>query len=142
MSQGGSLMRSLFLAAALVAGASAPALAQDAAAGEKVFAQCRACHQVGETAKNAVGPILNGLFGRKSGTVEGYSYSAANKNSGITWDEAVFREYIKDPKAKIPGTKMVYAGLKNDKSIDDLIAFLKQYDATGKKMAGLESADP
>jgi cytochrome c len=133
-------MRSLFLAAALVAGASAPALAQDAAAGEKVFAQCRACHQIGETAKNAVGPVLNGLFGRKSGTVEGYSYSAANKNSGITWDEAVFREYIKDPKAKIPGTKMVYAGLKNDKSIDDLIAFLKQYDATGKKTAEIDAA--
>ena len=133
-------MRSLFLAAALVVVASAPALAQDAAAGEKVFAQCRACHQVGETAKNAVGPVLNGLFGRKSGTVEGYSYSAANKNSGITWDEAVFREYIKDPKAKIPGTKMVYAGLKNDKSIDDLIAFLKQYDATGKKTAGIDAA--
>ena len=109
-------MRSLFLAAALVAGASAPALAQDAAAGEKVFAQCRACHQVGETAKNAVGPVLNGLFGRKSGTIEGYSYSPANKNSGITWDEATFREYIKDPKAKIPGTKMVYAGLKDEQA--------------------------
>ena len=133
-------MRSLFLAAALVAGASAPALAQDAAAGEKVFAQCRACHQIGETAKNAVGPILNGLFGRKSGTIEGYSYSPANKNSGITWDEATFREYIKDPKAKIPGTKMVYAGLKDEKRIDDLIAFLKQYDAAGKKTAGIDAA--
>jgi cytochrome c len=133
-------MRSLFLAAALVAGASAPALAQDAAAGEKVFVQCRACHQIGETAKNAVGPILNGLFGRKSGTIEGYSYSPANKNSGITWDEATFREYIKDPKAKIPGTKMVYAGLKDEKRIDDLIAFLKQYDAAGKKTVGIDAA--
>src|SRR5215207_6119577 len=133
-------MRSLFLAAALVAGASAPALAQDAAAGEKVFVQCRACHQIGETAKNAVGPILNGLFGRKSGTIEGYSYSSANKNSGITWDEVTFREYIKDPKAKIPGTKMVYAGLKDEKRIDDLIAFLKQYDAAGKKTAGIDAA--
>jgi cytochrome c len=129
-------MRSFIPALLLLAASSSASFAQDAAAGEKVFAQCRACHQIGETAKNAVGPILNGLFGRKSGTVEGYSYSAANKNSGITWDEAVFREYIKDPKAKIPGTKMVYAGLKNDKSIDDLIAFLKQYDATGKKTAG------
>jgi cytochrome c len=133
-------MRSLFLAAALVAGASAPALAQDAAAGEKVFVQCRACHQIGETAKNAVGPILNGLFGRKSGSIEGYSYSPANKNSGITWDEATFREYIKDPKAKIPGTKMVYAGLKDEKRIDDLIAFLKQYDAAGKKTVGIDAA--
>ena len=111
--------------------------AQDAAAGEKTFAQCRACHQIGESAKNAVGPVLNGLFGRKAGSVEGYSYSAANKNSGITWDEATFAEYIKDPKAKVPGTKMIYAGLKDEQRIKDLIAFLKQFDATGKK-AGAE----
>ena len=109
--------------------------AQDAAAGEKAFAQCRACHQVGETAKNAVGPVLNGLFGRKAGTVEGYAYSPANKNSGITWDEAVFREYIQNPRAKIPGTKMVYAGLKDEQRINDLVAYLKQFDATGKKTA-------
>ena len=111
------------------------AQAQDAAAGEKTFAQCRACHQIGPTAKNAVGPVLNGIIGRKAGTVEGYNYSPANKNSGITWDEATFREYIKDPKAKIPGTKMVYAGLKDEKRIDDLVAFLKQFDASGKKAA-------
>jgi len=126
-------MRFLFLSAALILAGAAPASAQDAAAGEKVFAQCRACHQIGETAKNAVGPVLNGLFGRHSGSVEGYSYSPANKNSGITWDEATFREYIKDPKAKIPGTKMIFPGIKDEKRIEDLIAFLKQYDATGKK---------
>ncbi len=109
------------------------AKAQDAAAGEKVYAQCRACHQVGEKARNTVGPVLNGLFGRKSGTVEGYSYSEANKKASLTWDEATFSEYIKDPRAKIPGTKMIYAGLKDEKRIADLIAFLKQYDASGKK---------
>lgn len=109
------------------------AAAQDAAAGEKVFVQCRACHQVGEKAKNAVGPVLNGLFGRKAGTVEGYNYSDANKNSGITWDEATFAEYIKNPRAKIPGTKMVYAGLKDEGQIKNLIAFLQQFDASGKK---------
>lgn len=108
-------------------------LAQDAGAGEKVFAQCRACHQVGETAKNGVGPHLNSLFTRKAGSVEDYNYSPANKNSGLTWDEATFREYIKDPRAKIPGTKMVYAGLKDEKRIEDLIAYLKQFDASGKK---------
>jgi cytochrome c len=108
--------------------------AQDAAAGEKVFSVCRACHQVGESAKNAVGPVLNGLFGRNSGTIEGYSYSPANKNSGITWDEATFREYIKDPRAKVPGTKMVYAGLKDEQRVNDLVAYLKQFDATGKKV--------
>ncbi|EKS41789.1 MULTISPECIES: c-type cytochrome [Afipia] len=107
--------------------------AQDVAAGEKSFNKCRACHQVGETAKNSVGPELNGLFGRKSGSVAGYNYSEANKNSGITWDEAVFAEYIKDPKAKIPGTKMAFAGIKKDDEIKDLTAYLKQFGADGKK---------
>ncbi len=109
------------------------ALAQDAANGEKVFLQCRACHQVGETAKNGVGPVLNGLFGRKSGTISGYNYSQANKDAGITWDEQTFSEYIKDPKTKIQGTKMVYAGLKDETRIKDLIGFLKQFDAAGKR---------
>ncbi|MPR05529.1 c-type cytochrome [Microvirga tunisiensis] len=107
--------------------------AQDMAAGERVFAQCRACHQVNENAKNAVGPHLNGLFGRVAGSVEGYNYSPANKNSGITWDEATFREYIQNPRAKIPGTKMVYAGLKDEQRINDLIAYLKQFNAQRQK---------
>jgi cytochrome c len=107
--------------------------AGDPAAGEKIFLKCRACHQIGETAKNAVGPKLNGLFGRPAGSIEGYSYSAANKNSGITWDEATFRDYIRAPQAKIPGTKMVFPGLKSDQEIDDAVAFLKQFDAGGKK---------
>lgn len=128
-------MRVMMFAAvlALVGITIGQAQAQDAAAGEKVFAVCKACHQIGETAKNGVGPELNGLIGRHSGSVAGYNYSAANKNSGLTWDEATFREYIKDPKAKVPGTKMVFAGLKDEKKIDDLIAFLKQFDASGKK---------
>jgi cytochrome c len=130
-------MRLSLLSAAFLVASVGGALAQDPAAGEKVFAACRACHQIGENAKNAVGPVLNGLFGRKSGTIEGYSYSPANKNSGITWDEATFREYIKDPKAKIPGTKMIYAGLKDEQRISDLIAYLKQFDATGKKTSAL-----
>ncbi|CAM5454265.1 Cytochrome c550 OS=Afipia felis OX=1035 GN=cycA PE=4 SV=1 [Afipia felis] len=128
-------MRGIVAATALtlaVAGVS-QAQAQDAAAGEKVFAVCKACHQIGENAKNGVGPELNGVIGRHSGSVAGYNYSAANKNSGLTWDEATFREYIKDPKAKVPGTKMVFAGLKDEKKIDNLIAFLKQFDASGKK---------
>lgn len=126
-------MRRVLILVLASVGAMSPAKAQDAAAGEKVFVQCRACHQVGETAKNGVGPMLNGLFGRKSGTIENYTYTDANKNSGITWDEATFIEYIKDPRAKIPGTKMVYAGLKDEQRVKDLIAFLKQYDASGKK---------
>jgi len=110
-----------------------PAAAQDAAAGERSFNKCRACHQVGESARNMVGPELNGLIGRHSGAVEGYSYSAANKNSGLTWDETTFTDYIKDPRAKIPGTKMIFAGIKNEKEIADLTAFLKQFGKDGKK---------
>ena len=109
--------------------------AQDAASGEKIFNKCRPCHQVGETARNSVGPTLNGLFGRKSGTEEGYNYSDANKSSGITWDEPTFATYIKDPKAKIPGTKMTFAGIKSDNEIKDLTAFLKQFDKVGKSAA-------
>jgi cytochrome c len=109
-----------------------PAVAQDAEAGKAVFGQCRACHAVGETAKNGVGPVLNGLFGRKSGTVAGYNYSEANKNSGKVWDEATFTAYIKDPKGQMPGTKMVYAGLKDEARIANLIAYLKTFNADGK----------
>ena len=111
------------------------AIAQDAAAGEKVFLVCKVCHQVGDSAKNAVGPVLNGLFGRKAGTVAGYSYSDANKNSGITWDEATFSEYIKDPKAKVPGTKMAFAGLKDEQKTKDLIAYLHTFDKAPVKLA-------
>ncbi|MBR2120230.1 MAG: cytochrome c family protein [Afipia sp.] len=126
-------MRGLLFITLLVVACSGEVRAQDAVAGEKVFAVCKACHQIGENAKNVVGPTLNGLIGRKAGSVPGYSYSVANKDSGITWDESTFREYIKDPKAKIPGTKMIYAGLKDEKRTTDLIAFLKQFDADGKK---------
>jgi cytochrome c len=75
---------------------------------------------------------LNGLDGRKAGTVDGYNYSDANKNSGITRDEATFKDYIKDPRAKVPGTKMVFAGIKNDKELDDLWSYLKQFAANGQ----------
>ena len=116
----------------LACAAASPALGQDVAAGKTSFNKCLPCHSVGDGAKNKVGPVLNGLNGRKSGTVEGYSYSEANKNSGITWDEATFKDYIKDPRAKIPGTKMVFAGIKNEQEARDLWAFLAQYDKDGK----------
>ena len=121
------------VAAALVgAFITTSARAQDVSAGERSFNKCRACHQVGEGAKNLVGPQLNGLFGRHTGEVEGYSYSTANKGANITWDEAVFAEYIKDPKAKIPGTKMAFAGIKKESEVNDLWAFLAQFDKDGK----------
>jgi cytochrome c len=128
-------MKKLTLSALVVIASSATAsaaLAQDAAAGKTSFNKCLACHAVGEGARNKVGPQLNGLVGRKSGTAPDYSYSDANKNSGITWNEAQFKDYINDPKAKIPGTKMAFAGIKNEKEVNDLWAFLAQYDKDGK----------
>jgi cytochrome c len=121
----------LVVVAALAAVLPATVAAQNAEDGKAVFNKCRACHQVGPNAKNMVGPALNGLIGRKAGTIEGFNYSEANKNSGIVWDEETFREYIKNPKAKMPNTKMVFPGLSDEKDIGDLLAFLKQYAADG-----------
>ena len=94
----------------------------DAAAGEKAFAPCKACHAFG---KNGVGPNLTGVVGRKAASEEGYNYSAALKGSGITWDEANLHEWLVDPKKKVPGTKMVFPGIKDPKKVDDIIAYLK-----------------
>ncbi len=126
--------KTTFAALAFIAAVTASPLAyaQDVAAGKSSFNKCIACHAIGENAKNKVGPELNGLNGRKSGTAAGYSYSDANKNSGLTWDEATFKDYIKDPKAKIPGTKMAFAGIKKETEVNDLWAFLAQFDADGK----------
>jgi cytochrome c len=125
-----SILSALVVVTSLMTASAA--LAQDAAAGKASFNKCMACHAIGEGAKNKVGPVLNGLDGRKTGTIEGYSYSEANKNSGITWNKEQFLDYIKDPKAKIPGTKMSFAGIKNETEANNLWAFLSQYDKDGK----------
>ena len=127
-----ALARSVLLGSVLL-GSLSTASAQDVALGEKVFFKCKACHQIGEGAKNAVGPVLNGIVGRKAGTYPDYSYSDANKNSGLTWDEATLKEYLKNPRAKVPGTKMIFPGLPKDEDIDNVIAYLKQFGADGKK---------
>lgn len=127
------LKLSVIALALLGAGAAHAQPAGDPAAGEKVFIQCRACHQIGPKAKNLTGPLMNGLFGRHSGSIPGFNYSDANKNSGIVWDEEVFREYIKDPRKKIPKTKMIFVGVKDEQKISDLIAYMKQFDADGNK---------
>jgi cytochrome c len=126
-------MKKVLLAAALVSVSTGLALAQDLAAGATTFKKCAICHDIGETAKNKVGPELNGIDGRSSGSAPGYNYSDANKKSGITWNEAAFMEYIKDPRAKIPGTKMIFPGIKNETEAKDLWAYLKQFGADGKK---------
>ncbi len=124
-------MRTLFIAVALVL-SPVTAQAQDATEGENVFKKCRACHQVGETAKNVVGPQLNGLFGRKAGTVEGFNYSEVNKTSGVVWDDKIFANYIKDPRAAMPGNKMAFGGIKDEKEVADLTAYIRKFDAAGK----------
>ena len=126
-------LQAYVFAAFLVAGSAGVAGAQDAALGEKVFLKCKACHQIGEGAKNAVGPALTGIVGRTAGTYPGYTYSDANKNSGVTWDVAALKDYLKNPRAKIPGTKMIFPGLPKDEDIDNVIAYLKQFGTDGKK---------
>lgn len=96
----------------------------DAAAGEKVFAACRTCH-VFDEGVNRVGPSLHKVVGRKAGSVAGFNYSDANKNSGITWTPDVLFDYLKDPKAYVPGTKMAFPGVKDDQKRADLVAYLE-----------------
>ncbi len=127
------LIHALSAAAALAFVSSSAIAAGDPEAGAKVFNKCRACHQVGPNAKNGVGPELNGLAGRKTGAVEGYTYSEANKNSGLTWDEATFLEYITAPQKKIPGTKMTFPGLPNEADRLNVWAYLSQFKADGSK---------
>ena len=117
-------MKKTLLALALAAGLPAAAQAQDAEAGKAVFNICKACHSVDEGAKG-VGPSLKGVIGRKAGTQEGFAYSEAMKASGFTWDEATIAEYIANPKAKVPNNKMVFAGIKDEQKVKDLVAFLK-----------------
>jgi cytochrome c len=125
-----AIARGLFLATTM-AFPVGTAIAQDLANGQKVFQQCQICHSIGPGAQNKIGPELNGLDGRHSGSVANFSYSDANKNSGIVWNEATFKQYIADPRAMIPGTKMPFAGLKDPQQINDLWAYLKQFNADG-----------
>ncbi len=122
-----AMARSFLALAAAVASSlliALPAHAQDAEAGQKVFKQqCGLCHDVAQ-GKNRVGPSLFGVVGRKAGTIDGYRYSDANKNSGLNWDPATLDKYLADPRATVPGTTMTYAGVKNDQQRKDIIAYL------------------
>jgi cytochrome c len=124
-------MRLALVAALGLVVSTGAALAQDVAAGETSFRKCAPCHSIGPDATNKVGPVLNGLNGRPAGSVDGFNYSDANKGSGITWGEAVFKEYVTDPRAKVPGTKMVFAGIKSEKERNDLWSYVSQFDKDG-----------
>lgn len=121
-----NMLRSILAAAAVLMLSSGLALGAegDPAKGEKVYRKCKACHAL-EAGKNKVGPTLAGIFGRTAGSVEGFKYSDAMKNSGVVWDEATIDEYMVKPKDFIPGNKMTFAGLKKEKDRADLIAYLK-----------------
>jgi cytochrome c len=126
-------MRTWVIAGIFVVAATGAATAQDAAAGEQSFNQCRPCHDVGDDAKIKLGPPLNGLDGRTAGTFPGFNYSDANKSSGITWNQAAFKEYIANPQAKIPGTRMAFGGIKDEQVIGNLWAYINQFGPDGKK---------
>lgn len=103
-----------------------PASAQDIAAGKKVFARCAACHNA-ETAANKLGPHLHGVIGRVAGSLEGYNYSKAMNEAGaagLVWDEPALGEYLANPRARVPGTKMAFPGLKKPEEIRDVIAYI------------------
>jgi cytochrome c len=124
-------MRMFIAAAAFCLASASAASAQDVAKGEQSFHKCLPCHSIGEDAENKIGPELNGLDGRHSGSVPNFDYSDANKNSGIVWNEAKFKEYMRDPRGVVPGTKMIFAGIKNDQEINDLWAYVSQFNADG-----------
>jgi cytochrome c len=120
------------LRAALLAALAAPAAAQEGKAedGAEVFKKCRACHDVGPGARTKVGPYLNGIIGRKAGTIEGFAYSEANKAAGaggLEWTEEVMFKYLENPLVFMKGTKMAFAGLKDPQDRKDVIAYLKTF---------------
>jgi cytochrome c len=121
-------------ALALAASGGVASAAGDAAAGQATFRVCKTCHRIGEGATNFVGPELNGVVGRQAGSVPGYNYSDANKNSGVTWDEATLTKFLHLPREVVPGTKMAFPGLPNDGDVADVIAYLRRFGPDGKKM--------
>lgn len=127
----------LILSAALLTGFAVSAQADDAKIGNAkkgaiVFNQCRQCHHIGVGATNFYGPLLNGVVGRKAGTVNGYNYSDANKLSGKVWDVATLTSYLKQPQHDVPATYMTFKGLKGDNDIANVIAYMSQFDSSGK----------
>ena len=126
------MIRSTILLASiaiLALAAPQPARAQDAAAGQRVFNQCRACHTINEGARAGVGPNLHGVVGRKAAAIEGFRYSPSMRQKaegGLTWTEEDLRAYLRNPKEIVPAGSMAFPGLRNEQQLNDLIAYLKQ----------------
>ena len=121
------LIIAVVVAALTIPSAAALAQAGDAAKGERVFAtQCKACHTLERGGASVTGPNLYGLMARKSGGLPGYGYSEAMRRFAIVWDEKTLANYLRDPKGDMPGTKMVFAGVKRSDQLADLIAYLKE----------------
>ena len=110
--------------------------AGDAQSGQMIFTTtCAICHKVGPDAANALGPVLNGVVGRKAGSYPNYNYSQANLKSGLTWDEATLTKYLHSPMAVVPDTSMIFAGFADDQQVADVIAYLKTFAPDGKPAA-------
>jgi len=124
-------MRKLLISIVALSATATAARSQDVAAGQTAFALCGVCHAVGEGAQNKLGPILNGLDGRPSGTAAGYDYSPALKSAGIVWSEATFKDFMANPSGKVPGTKMVVT-VSDGNAAANLWAYIKQFGADGK----------
>jgi cytochrome c len=127
------VLRRAIVAIALISSVTRTAPAQDAVAGEKDFLVCRACHQIGPNAKIGVGPVLNGVVGRKAGTYPGFNYSPANKDSGLVWTPDELDKYLSSPQTVVPHTKMIFPGLKDEQKRKDVIAYLEQFGPDGEK---------
>lgn len=117
-----SIAAATFIALALAAGTAGAA---DAKKGKKVFNKCKACHTM-KAGKNKIGPSLHGIMGRKAASVPKFKYSKAMKTSGLTWDDATLRKFLTKPKKFLKGTRMAFAGIKKQKQMDDLIAYMKE----------------
>lgn len=130
-------MRTILAATGLLMTVATGAMAQEPPAQPAIFNQCRACHQIGPNARNGVGPHLNGIFGRRAGTIEGFNYSPAYRRpptSEKVWDVDNFRVYIRNPQQVTPGTRMAFVGVRDEAQIDQLIAYLRSFDAQGQRV--------
>ena len=115
-----------WVAAAVMLGMADPASAADAAAGQTIFSRCKICHATEASKPSPVGPNLHGLFGRKAGSLDGFSYSEAMKHSGIVWNDETLAQYLRDPAKFIAGNRMAFPGIKDEQQIADLLAYLHQ----------------